>query len=457
MTIIQWFKFIFNGANLFLILVLFFTVVNSFLEYKIYQQSLPVEIVENSQITPLSKSYSNFGGVEYLISYQGKIYKTYYYQHLDVGAKYLADFTVHPYDTSQETNSFQKNSLSIGVKGQIKDLVIKQKNQAKDWQYLILNSVEKTRLHLSDSFYEFYCIDNKYIANLFQVKCQDIYGLSFGLVLGGTDKFSEEIKNNFKDLGLFHLVAVSGFQVILIVSFLEIILLRLKIRPRYQFLLALLSLLFFILLVGPQPPILRSFLSIFLSLGILVFLGRRLATFRALIYSAIVLLWFNPLYLFSISFQLSFLATIGVILAGFNYSETSWEIWKRFKTLVLSSLYAFLYTLPIIMIIAGKVIFLAVITNILILPFIPLITILNILGMLPILGGVFLLISGILQAGILAFVTIFSNTSWNQNLTMFSESFSVFEIIFYYFLLTGIILSYNFYSKKKLAENKNFT
>jgi competence protein ComEC len=180
---------------------------------------------------------------------------------------------------------------------------------------------------------------------------------------------------------------------------LEALTLRLRIARKWRLVVAVLGIILLIALVGPQPPVLRSSLSVLLSISVLLFLGRRVSSFRALTYSGLILLWLNPFYLASISFQLSFLASLGLILSNRSIdTETTLDWMKNLKNLAVSALATFLMTLPIILQLSGKVTFLAVLTNILVLPFIPIISLLNVAGLIPWIGQIPLAVAIFLQS-----------------------------------------------------------
>ncbi|NJK70943.1 MAG: hypothetical protein HC932_01615 [Thermales bacterium] len=138
------------------------------------------------------------------------------------------------------------------------------------------------------------------------------------------------------------MVAVSGFQVVLLTSFLERILFKLSLPKYLRILLSVFSMLLLILLVGPQPPVLRSVMTL-LIIYLALSLGRSVEYIRALIYSAIVLLFINPYYIYSISFQLSFLASFALGSNIFDQVDPTKFLIKFFKNLSSNILIFFVY------------------------------------------------------------------------------------------------------------------
>lgn len=440
-------KYIFNSANVFLIFLVLLTLLNSFLEKKIHTLEFPIERVED-KVLVTSKKYTDFGQKNYTAKTEKYGYVQFYSgETLQIGRKYLVTGELKRYTYNNNFSIYQQNYLSAGIVGELKKLEIIATNYDNDWEYYLYHGVDIVRNYVSGQYYKFYCAQYSGFANFLGVNCQDVFALSYGLTLGGNDKFTDPTKLHIKDLSLSHLVAVSGFQVILIVGFLEFILVRAFLRPKYRFWIILFSLILFIILVGAQPPILRSSISMLISLGVLYFLGKRVATLRALIYSAAILLWINPLYLFSISFQLSFIATLGVIFAGLTKTELDWKWWSNIGNVLWTSVYTFLFTLPIIFSISGKVNFFGILTNFIIVPLIPFITLLDLIGLLPVIGKVFLWINYLLQGVLIKLIGYLPSTKISHLLTLYSENMYFWEILAYYFILMSIITLKMYFKK----------
>jgi len=122
---------------------------------------------------------------------------------------------------------------------------------------------------------------------------------------------STTIKDEFSRIGLAHAFAASGFQVSLILSI--VLLLTAKLSRRVQFISAVITLAIFVGLTGPQPPILRA--VVMGTAGLIApLLNRKINPIGSLIFAGSLLLLINPLLIWDLSFQLSFLATLGLIV-----------------------------------------------------------------------------------------------------------------------------------------------
>ncbi|VXD20349.1 ComEC/Rec2-related protein [Planktothrix serta PCC 8927] len=152
------------------------------------------------------------------------------------------------------------------------------------------------------------------------------------------------IRDIFVQVGLAHILAASGFQV----SFLLGIILAItqKFSPTVRFNLGLLTLLIYLGLTGISPSVLRATL---MGLAVLIALvtQRQTKPLSVLLMVAILLLIVNPTWIFDIGFQLSFLATLGLmvtvpsLMQGLNWMP------PFFASLIAVPLAAIIWTLPL--------------------------------------------------------------------------------------------------------------
>jgi competence protein ComEC len=141
-------------------------------------------------------------------------------------------------------------------------------------------------------------------------------GLLLGMTDGDTALLDDEIAEDFRTTGLAHIVAVSGYNVAVFLAI--VMVLARVVAPRSRWLrvaVAVPSLLFFVFLTGLEPSVLRATVSAGVALAVGA-TGRRTDALRAASLAFIVLLLAAPQLLFDIGFQLSFGATMGIVLCG---------------------------------------------------------------------------------------------------------------------------------------------
>jgi len=196
------------------------------------------------------------------------------------------------------------------------------------------------------------------------------------MVLGIKTEISDGLKDKLNRAGIRHLTAISGMHTIILVNALMYLFLGIGLWRKQAFFLTLLFILFFVTITGFQPSTIRA--SIMASLLLLAqVIGRLNNPTRAIILTGLIMLLLNPYLLFDIGFQLSFLAVMGI-----NYLFPIFRFWLRkipktwgLKSILIMTLSAQIFTLPILIYNFGYVSLIAPITNLLILPILPFILI----------------------------------------------------------------------------------
>ncbi len=134
------------------------------------------------------------------------------------------------------------------------------------------------------------------------------------MLLGNRGEIPAQISHNFRQIGLGHILAISGLHITVIVAIFFQIALFLGMWRQQAFILISLFLIFFILMIGAPPSAIRAGIMGFLFL-LAQYLGREYSFSNAMIFAATGILAFNPLSLFfDISFQFSFVAILAIAL-----------------------------------------------------------------------------------------------------------------------------------------------
>lgn len=170
--------------------------------------------------------------------------------------------------------------------------------------------------------------------------------LFLGIVWGIKAGFRKELYQTMKQAGLVHLVVASG-QNLSIFSKVLLDWLSLVLKRKLALVLSLLVILFYVLLIGAEPPLVRAALMASLSfLG--MYLGREVLGGVALFSSALLMVLFDFSLLGSISFQLSFAATAGLVFVAPRLKKFRAFKWPILGQNFLESFSAQLMTSPII-------------------------------------------------------------------------------------------------------------
>jgi len=138
-------------------------------------------------------------------------------------------------------------------------------------------------------------------------------GYMKGLLIGMQDDINPETYMQFSQLGLTHILAISGMHVAVFVASLLFIFSSLKITREKSLLITMLLIPVYVLLSGVSPSVVRA--------GIMGMIGLYAARkgwlkdgLNVLAAAALAMMLWNPYYLLSVSFQLSFLVTAGLMV-----------------------------------------------------------------------------------------------------------------------------------------------
>jgi len=131
-----------------------------------------------------------------------------------------------------------------------------------------------------------------------------------GILLGDRVGISDVVRDDFAKAGVAHLLAVSGLHVGIVAGIIFFLFSGVSLPVRSV--LAITGIVFYALLVGNQPSVLRA--SIMLIIGYFGWLfAREKDILSAISSTALILLVYDPFMIYSVGFQLSFLATLGIV------------------------------------------------------------------------------------------------------------------------------------------------
>ena len=207
-------------------------------------------------------------------------------------------------------------------------------------------------------------------------------GILEALIFGDEGQISNEWKEKLNITGTRHIVAVSGMNITIIASLILSFFLALGFWRGQAFYFSIILLTLYILMLGAPASALRAGI-----MGGILLLGqnsgRMVQSWRLLFFAATFMLALNPLLLrLDVGFQLSFLATLGIIFLQPIFSNWFRKIIKpEFKifpvrTTLSATLSAQVFTWPILIYNFGYISLVSLITNILIVPILAPLTVL---------------------------------------------------------------------------------
>ena len=192
-----------------------------------------------------------------------------------------------------------------------------------------------------------------------------------GLVLGLRGSFSPELLEAFRVTGLIHIIILSGYNVTLIAETVRRLFMW---TPRtVSFILSLLVIAAFVILAGAQTAAVRAGSMATIAL-IARTTYREYDGMRALLIVAMLMTLHNPdQVLFSVSFHMSFLATLGLLLFSSVFEDILKHVPKKFeiRQIISATLATQIFLLPYLAYAIGEVSLIGIPANIMILPIIP--------------------------------------------------------------------------------------
>jgi competence protein ComEC len=197
---------------------------------------------------------------------------------------------------------------------------------------------------------------------------QASFGL--GLLIGQRSTLPQELTNQLVMVGLVHIVAVSGYNLTILVRASS----RLKLKSKYQQLILSLTLIVaFILMTGFSASIVRAAIVSILGLWAWYY-GRDLRPVLLITFTAALTGLFNPFYVWGdLGWYLSFLAFFGVLVIAPAISARLFKNEPKLLTsVVIETLSAEIMTLPLIMMTFGQLSLIGLVANAMIGPLVPL-------------------------------------------------------------------------------------
>jgi len=191
-----------------------------------------------------------------------------------------------------------------------------------------------------------------------------------GLLLGSRAGMPEELSKAFQQVGLTHVVAISGYNISLLISLMFSCFYLLPLKTRVV--VSTLAIGVFVVLVGASAAVVRAGVMGLLTLWAM-FTGRRSQVFFALLWSAFLMVLSNPyVLLYDVGFQLSFLSTFGLLTVEPWLSQKIPGPPGTLKEAFVLSLAAQIATTPLTLFNFGRLSVVSPLANVLVAPFIPL-------------------------------------------------------------------------------------
>ncbi len=274
-----------------------------------------------------------------------------------------------------------------------------------------------------------------------------------GLLYGARGGFPPELLDNFSRVGITHIIAISGYNISIIARVLMSLFIGVGLYRRQAFWVCVSGIILFVLFTGASASVMRAGI-----MGVIVLLAQQLGRLshvgNILAVTAAIMLIVNPyILIWDAGFQLSFLATMGLVYL----SPVVEKIIPNFihpgaiREILVSTLSAIIITLPLILYQFGRLSLVAPIANVLVLWIVPWLMLFGFLSLA--LSFVFFplaqVVAWITGVGLQYVITL---ASWlgNQTWSAVSWSISLLGLVICYFVLMGAVYKMRIDNKSRM-------
>ncbi len=280
-----------------------------------------------------------------------------------------------------------------------------------------------------------------------------------GLLIGARHGIPDYLIESFNRTGVTHIIAISGYNITIIATITLSIFQRVINRTK-AFWIVVFVLLIFVIITGAPASVTRAAI-----MGLVVLLARQAGRLsrvgHVIILAGFIMVLINPLVLaYDAGFQLSFLATIGLIYISSKIKPFFYWVTEKhcLNESLVSTLAATLMTLPLILFQFNRLSLVSPLVNILVLPLIPLIMATGFVavcaGFISVnLGQLIALIAWLLMEYVIKIIQLFSQIKFAS---MEVYSFPVIFIPFSYLIIFCFIYrpAQLLYKKKTVCQKK---
>ena len=193
--------------------------------------------------------------------------------------------------------------------------------------------------HKSSIIEKIFILKNKLYKTLENIyDDENVVAFLKGILLGDSSDLDDEIKNNFKDSSMSHVLAISGMHVSYVIIGMQTILNKLINSRKLKNYIIILILVFFVIITGCAPSCMRAcIMSAMLLLSQNFY--RKNNFYVSILFTFIVLLFINPFNILSVGMWLSFGGTLGIVLFHkflLRFLECKFKIKSKFLKSLLS-------------------------------------------------------------------------------------------------------------------------
>jgi competence protein ComEC len=212
---------------------------------------------------------------------------------------------------------------------------------------------------------------HKHILKVFNEEFdRDHSAILSGIVIGEKTNIPKDLKRSFQDSGAIHLLVASGSNVGFMAFLVYFICSLMRLKKGLIYFISIVVCGIYVLSAGLDPPLVRAYIMFMFALaGFLV--SRESGVFQGLVMSGFAILVYQPSALFDVGFQMSFIATYGIIagMASWNKFIKGGVFVKAIMGIFAVSLFAQLGLYPLMAVYFHRISLISAFSNIIFVPF----------------------------------------------------------------------------------------
>ena len=215
--------------------------------------------------------------------------------------------------------------------------------------------------NIDSIYFKFLTFRNKLSLKINRELTFDKSGYFQALIFGDKGYLLKDDINSFENLGTSHLLAISGLHIGVLISPIYFILLKFRVSVEYIEKIILTIVPLYMLLSGTSASVLRAgFMIIFYIL----LRRKNIDKLGSLLLTFLILIMYNPLFIFNIGFQLSFLITFCLLMSERYIKKSK----NKFHGALRISIISTLASMPILMYNFYNIVYISVFSNIILVP-----------------------------------------------------------------------------------------
>jgi competence protein ComEC len=222
-------------------------------------------------------------------------------------------------------------------------------------------------------------LKESFLRNIRQILTEPQASLAAGEIVGDKASLGNALTDDFRRSGLIHIVILSGYSIAIIADSIQRVLSVVPYLPRWASLFSgAAGILLFGIMIGGKATAVRACIMSIMSIAAKI-MYRDYHALRALILTAYIMILQNPyIVAYDSSFQVSFTATLGLILLGKHIEHFLKKFPRLFperfeiRALITSTLATQIAVAPLILYMMGDASVVGLFANLIVVPFIPL-------------------------------------------------------------------------------------